>query len=1021
MANYATLKAAIQNVIKTNGNNEITGALLQQSLLAMITALGDKYQFAGIADTNTTPGTPDQNVFYIATTPGDYSNFGTGVGLYPGEIAVFVYNGSWSKIRTSIGSNAQVIKVVGKGTSSTAAGITGVGQVFYNTNSQLFRICIEYNPPSNIFETIYPTENTIFVYNNDICLWNGSDFVPLYNVNAITAYQNLLKDNIFKDVTNFELGYYNINGDYVSAKQSASVVYCMKLSVVAGQTFDVLVCGSAVNSRNWALCDSNGLIYEKNTGYYPDYFSGIIRAKKDGFLVLNNYSDGLTQLGLTAHVYQYGGIFTDLGISVNQIEQIGETTDNLNRIVLGGGDIPYIFRNNQINSSNLWVSVAQPNGGRLYNINPKHTYRIAAKTNVATIIAVLQNIDNTSLVATPAFSSQYQSRIVIAANGEFAFTCPDDAFYLYMVDQPNSTTYDAGTITERGICEDLGEIKELQQDVEQIGADVDLAVTGNQYSKSQMSQFEDMGAYLLDATNSIGKTYQQVTKVTATAPAHIYKIPLNGKAVIKYPVFLTSGGYGCLVADANDTIIAQYANSTLASGTLKTINTPANAAYFYFSAPSSISSLSDYQVTIKQATGGSVDTAEIDNLLVAARVCWLPFLSNLTDTNKNSLNLAGIRFDYVTNKMPFQRGYLFHKNNPDDNTIFYGTKLDNAQQVGILDYLPSRCVIGVSSKDGTVIGVGRDTRAAIHVFQNGQNYTVNAKSSDGNNTSPKGWLYNSGCEFIPDGTNEYCIFAEYDGTVSDNQRLYIWKGTYPYTSPSDWKTVYYKTTSFNSGHPTAGSITHWHMIRRDPWTGIIYCTSGDFTGQFFWIYSTDNGETWNELASDSNAATKPSWVLDGQPLRCINFIFTKDYIYFATDHGSNNTLSRIQRASNGLIDLTTREILATLPYGIAVNSLCYVESPNGLFMFTRIDTGFSAVYDKDIPVLFWSFLNEKMYTVAKLKQLVANWGGHRGKCYFNYTNGQETRPAMGFAANTPCGFDLIGADGTAIGTIFYTL
>ena len=35
MANYATLKAAIQDVVRTNGNNEITGALLQQSLLAM--------------------------------------------------------------------------------------------------------------------------------------------------------------------------------------------------------------------------------------------------------------------------------------------------------------------------------------------------------------------------------------------------------------------------------------------------------------------------------------------------------------------------------------------------------------------------------------------------------------------------------------------------------------------------------------------------------------------------------------------------------------------------------------------------------------------------------------------------------------------------------------------------------------------------------------------------------------------------------------------------------------------------
>lgn len=93
MANYATLKTAIQNVIKTNGNNEITGALLQQSLLAMINSLGSDFQFVGVANENTTPGTPDQNIFYIAG-PGTYPNF-TAV-VKDGYIGIFKYNGSWS-------------------------------------------------------------------------------------------------------------------------------------------------------------------------------------------------------------------------------------------------------------------------------------------------------------------------------------------------------------------------------------------------------------------------------------------------------------------------------------------------------------------------------------------------------------------------------------------------------------------------------------------------------------------------------------------------------------------------------------------------------------------------------------------------------------------------------------------------------------------------------------------------------------------------------------------------------------
>ena len=95
MANYATLKSAIQAVIKTNGNEEITGALLQQSLLAMIDSLGAGYQFVGVAEPSTNPGTPDQKVFYIAVDAGTYSNFGSTV-LTVGQIGFFSYNGTWT-------------------------------------------------------------------------------------------------------------------------------------------------------------------------------------------------------------------------------------------------------------------------------------------------------------------------------------------------------------------------------------------------------------------------------------------------------------------------------------------------------------------------------------------------------------------------------------------------------------------------------------------------------------------------------------------------------------------------------------------------------------------------------------------------------------------------------------------------------------------------------------------------------------------------------------------------------------
>lgn len=96
MSNYATLKSAIQSVIKTNGNQEITGAILQNALLSIVDAIGAGYLFAGVATTQTNAGAPDQNVFYLAPA-GEYTNFGDTYTVNNGNIGIFMYNGSWIK------------------------------------------------------------------------------------------------------------------------------------------------------------------------------------------------------------------------------------------------------------------------------------------------------------------------------------------------------------------------------------------------------------------------------------------------------------------------------------------------------------------------------------------------------------------------------------------------------------------------------------------------------------------------------------------------------------------------------------------------------------------------------------------------------------------------------------------------------------------------------------------------------------------------------------------------------------
>lgn len=97
MANNELLKASIRSAIKANGNEEITGDILQQTLVAIVDALGKGYQFMGEATPTVDPGTPDQKVCYLAMQKGIYPNFNNlGVGDY--QISIFLYDGSWSGI-----------------------------------------------------------------------------------------------------------------------------------------------------------------------------------------------------------------------------------------------------------------------------------------------------------------------------------------------------------------------------------------------------------------------------------------------------------------------------------------------------------------------------------------------------------------------------------------------------------------------------------------------------------------------------------------------------------------------------------------------------------------------------------------------------------------------------------------------------------------------------------------------------------------------------------------------------------
>lgn len=108
--NYSQLKSDIAAYVKQNGGNDITGNGLQGQLLAMVECLGAGYQLIGVATPQTNPGSPDYKCFYIAP-PGEYSNFGTGISVADGEMAILKWDTAWHKEVTGAATAAQVTEL----------------------------------------------------------------------------------------------------------------------------------------------------------------------------------------------------------------------------------------------------------------------------------------------------------------------------------------------------------------------------------------------------------------------------------------------------------------------------------------------------------------------------------------------------------------------------------------------------------------------------------------------------------------------------------------------------------------------------------------------------------------------------------------------------------------------------------------------------------------------------------------------------------------------------------------------
>lgn len=375
MGNYEELKAAVSSVIKTNGNQEITGQVLQNTLTTLISQVGANATFAGIATPDTAPGAPDQNIFYIASSNGVYSNF-DGYKLED-EIVLFVNESQrWKHVlcniynKDKVKKNAandisNIIDVIG---TKTNVYVNKSGEEVYTTtaNRELYEIDLSRIPIRTIVKIKYKSlgssaygitiyneagekiyqgkagnsdikEETFTISDNykKLKLSFDNTFTPyFYNDNKLEIQK--INDYLSGGLVDYDIEFLNTGkyqpiynvGDTANSDAAPFTGYgTLKIKCSENDTFYLKLQGGN-NARAYGFTDENYKVLECSNAY--EKIDGEFVAPKETYwLILNNSFTGQYSL-LDPKVIRYG-----LSNKVNTInENLTKKIDKLEKEII---------------------------------------------------------------------------------------------------------------------------------------------------------------------------------------------------------------------------------------------------------------------------------------------------------------------------------------------------------------------------------------------------------------------------------------------------------------------------------------------------------------------------------------------------------------------------------------------------------------------------------------------------------------------------------------------------------------
>lgn len=368
MGNYATLKAAIQNVIQTNGNNEITGSLLQQTLLSMIGSLGLGYQYMGVASPITNPGTPDQNVFYLASNAGTYTNFG-GIVLTLGECAILKYNGSWTKETTGFAAQQSVTQIS-------------------KSINDLLKI-VNVTPSTNLFDISAITEG-YYMWTDGAHASSSlfySDLIPVIPGHTYTLQQTPPSENRVIKSIRMVVGF-DANGNHISSGAKENVT---SITIPDGWAYVVFTYYVSQKNESLAFVDGTTIIPYQSFGSTVELKPNVVKTEtvQDAAITEQKIADGAVSIAKMAD-----------GFFVN--------SDNLfNKDTITNNAYINIYTGNPQNSNNWWCSdfiAVDPT--KQYTVNHMRSYCFY-DSNKQRIPGTAEDVVRNNYTFTPPTGSVY--------------------------------------------------------------------------------------------------------------------------------------------------------------------------------------------------------------------------------------------------------------------------------------------------------------------------------------------------------------------------------------------------------------------------------------------------------------------------------------------------------------------------------------------------------------------------------------------------------------------------------------